>query len=80
MLMTDQLPLKDDVLPPEAPAGPHDIFRVLGISIYTTNSASEENGLCLAKHYYFLTQKMAYQLGGPVEVRVEVGQPLLWYV
>jgi hypothetical protein len=46
------------------PAFRREIYRELGISLYT-NSAAEESGLRWAQHYQFLSQQMAQQLGGP---------------
>lgn len=69
MLMSDRLQLADGTVLPVPPAFRRDIYRELGISLYT-NSAAEENGLRWAQHYHFLSQQMAYQLGGPTDIRV----------
>ncbi len=80
MLMTDRLQLEDGTVLLVPPAFRREIYRELGISLYTTNSAAEENGLRWAQHYRFLSQQMAHQLGGPTDVRVEVDKnsPVVW--
>ena len=55
------------------PAFRREIYRELGISLYS-NEAAEEAGLRWAQHYEFLSHQMAQQLGGPTEVRVEVNK------
>ncbi len=79
MLMTDRLQLEDGTLLEVPPAFRREIYRELGISLYT-NSAAEESGLRWAQHYEFLSQQMAQQLGGPTDVRVEVNKntPVVW--
>lgn len=79
MLMTDRLQLEDGTLLEVLPAFRREIYRELGISLYT-NSAAEESGLRWAQHYQFLSQQMAQQLGGPTDVRVEVNKnsPVVW--
>ena len=79
MLMTDRLQLEDGTLLEVPPAFRREIYRELGISLYT-NSAAEESDLRWAQHYQFLSQQMAQQLGGPTDVRVEVNKnsPVLW--
>ncbi|HBA8456532.1 TPA: two-component system sensor histidine kinase EnvZ, partial [Escherichia coli] len=79
MLMTDRLQLEDGTLLEVPPAFRREIYRELGISLYT-NSAAEESGLRWAQHYQFLSQQMAQQLGGPTDVRVEVNKnsPVVW--
>jgi len=79
MLMTDKLQLEDGTLLEVPPAFRREIYRELGISLYT-NSAAEESGLRWAQHYEFLSQQMAQQLGGPTDVRVEVNKntPVVW--
>lgn len=61
------------------PAFRREIYRELGISLYS-NEAAEEAGLRWAQHYEFLSHQMAQQLGGPTEVRVEVNKssPVVW--
>lgn len=79
MLMTDRLQLEDGTLLEVPPAFRREIYRELGISLYT-NAAAEESGLRWAQHYEFLSQQMARQLGGPTDVRVEVNKntPVVW--
>ncbi|MGG5799077.1 two-component system sensor histidine kinase EnvZ [Edwardsiella tarda] len=79
MLMTDKLQLEDGTQLEVPPAFRREIYRELGISLYT-NSAAEENGLRWAQHYQFLSQQMAQQLGGPTDVRVEISKntPVVW--
>ncbi len=79
MLMTDRLQLEDGTELQVPPAFRREIYRELGISLYT-NKAAEESGLRWAQHYDFLSEQMAQQLGGPTEVRVEVNQrsPVVW--
>ncbi|ATO35092.1 Osmolarity sensor protein EnvZ [Dickeya dianthicola] len=79
MLMTDKLQLEDGSTLDVPPAFRREIYRELGISLYT-NAAAEESGLRWAQHYKFLSQQMAQQLGGPTEVRVEVSKntPVVW--
>ncbi|CAM3896270.1 two-component system sensor histidine kinase EnvZ [Serratia silvae] len=79
MLMTDRLQLEDGTLLEVPPAFRREIYRELGISLYT-NAAAEESGLRWAQHYQFLSQQMAQQLGGPTDVRVEVNKnsPVVW--
>ena len=79
MLMTDRLHLEDGTLLEVPPAFRREIYRELGISLYT-NAAAEESGLRWAQHYEFLSQQMAQQLGGPTDVRVEVtkNSPVVW--
>lgn len=75
MLMTDKLQLEDGTQLVVPPAFRREIYRELGISLYT-NEAAEEAGLRWAQHYEFLSHQMAQQLGGPTEVRVEVNKKL----
>ena len=79
MLMTDKLQLEDGTQLEVPPAFRREIYRELGISLYT-NSAAEESGLRWAQHYQFLSQQMAQQLGGPTDVRVEISKhtPVVW--
>jgi len=79
MLMTDHLQLEDGTLLEVPPAFRREIYRELGISLYT-NTAAEDRGLRWAQHYQFLSQQMAQQLGGPTDVRVEVtkNSPVVW--
>lgn len=79
MLMTDQLQLEDGTQLNVPPAFRREIYRELGISLYT-NSAAEESGLRWAQHYQFLSEQMGHQLGGPTDVRVEVNNstPVVW--
>ncbi|MGG7669632.1 two-component system sensor histidine kinase EnvZ [Yersinia sp. J1] len=79
MLMTDRLQLEDGTLLEVPPAFRREIYRELGISLYT-NAAAEESGLRWAQHYKFLSDQMAQQLGGPTDVRVEVNKnsPVVW--
>ncbi|AJI96699.1 HAMP domain protein [Yersinia ruckeri] len=79
MLMTDRLQLEDGTLLEVPPAFRREIYRELGISLYT-NAAAEESGLRWAQHYKFLSDQMAQQLGGPTDVRVEVSKnsPVVW--
>ncbi|SER02891.1 two-component system, OmpR family, osmolarity sensor histidine kinase EnvZ [Rosenbergiella nectarea] len=79
MLMTDKLQLEDGTQLEVPPAFRREIYRELGISLYT-NSAAEESGLRWAQHYKFLSKQMAHQLGGPTDVRVEVNKktPVVW--
>ena len=79
MLMTDKLQLEDGTQLEVPPAFRREIYRELGISLYT-NSAAEESGLRWAQHYKFLSEQMAHQLGGPTDVRVEVNKktPVVW--
>ncbi|EPJ9777129.1 two-component system sensor histidine kinase EnvZ [Enterobacter hormaechei] len=69
MLMTDKLQLEDGTQLVVPPAFRREIYRELGISLYS-NEAAEDAGLRWAQHYEFLSQQMAQQLGGPTEVRV----------
>lgn len=75
MLMTDKLQLEDGTQLVVPPAFRREIYRELGISLYS-NEAAEEAGLRWAQHYEFLSHQMAQQLGGPTEVRVEVNKKL----
>ena len=69
MLMTDKLQLEDGTQLVVPPAFRREIYRELGISLYS-NEAAEDAGLRWAQHYEFLSQQMAQQLGGPTsEVR-----------
>lgn len=79
MLMTDKLQLEDGTQLVVPPAFRREIYRELGISLYS-NEAAEDAGLRWAQHYEFLSQQMAHQLGGPTEVRVEVNKssPVVW--
>ena len=79
MLMTDKLQLEDGTQLEVPPAFRREIYRELGISLYT-NSAAEESGLRWAQHYKFLSEQMGHQLGGPTDVRVEVNKktPVVW--
>ncbi len=77
MLMTDKLQLEDGTQLVVPPAFRREIYRELGISLYS-NEAAEDAGLRWAQHYEFLSQQMAHQLGGPTEVRVEVNKSSLW--
>ncbi|HAP82368.1 MAG TPA: two-component system sensor histidine kinase EnvZ, partial [Enterobacteriaceae bacterium] len=64
MLMTDKLQLEDGTQLVVPPAFRREIYRELGISLYS-NEAAEDAGLRWAQHYEFLSQQMAQQLGGP---------------
>lgn len=77
--MTDKLQLEDGTQLVVPPAFRREIYRELGISLYS-NEAAEEAGLRWAQHYEFLSHQMAQQLGGPTEVRVEVNKssPVVW--
>lgn len=75
--MTDKLQLEDGTQLEVPPAFRREIYRELGISLYT-NSAAEESGLRWAQHYQFLSQQMAQQLGGPTDVRVEISKNTPW--
>lgn len=79
MLMTDRLQLEDGTQLMMPPAFRREIYRELGISLYSSEAA-EDAGLRWAQHYGFLSQQMARQLGGPTEVRVEVNKssPVIW--
>ncbi|MDU3048443.1 MAG: ATP-binding protein [Escherichia coli] len=79
LLMTDKLQLEDGTQLVVPPAFRREIYRELGISLYS-NEAAEEAGLRWAQHYEFLSHQMAQQLGGPTEVRVEVNKssPVVW--
>ncbi len=79
MLMTDKLQLEDGTQLVVPPAFRREIYRELGISLYS-NEAAEDAGLRWAQQYEFLSQQMAHQLGGPTEVRVEVNKssPVVW--
>ncbi|MCV3300956.1 two-component system sensor histidine kinase EnvZ [Pantoea ananatis] len=79
MLMTDRLQLEDGTQLEVPPAFRREIYRELGISLYT-NAAAEESGLRWAQHYKFLSDQMGQQLGGPTDVRVEVNKnsPVVW--
>lgn len=79
MLMTDKLQLEDGTELEVPPAFRREIYRELGISLYTNESA-EESGLRWAQHYEFLSNQMAQQLGGPTEVRIEMtkSSPVVW--
>lgn len=79
MLMTDRLDLEDGTQLEVPPAFRREIYRELGISLYT-NAAAEESGLRWAQHYEFLSEQMAQQLGGPTDLRVEVNKnsPVIW--
>ncbi|MDU6434727.1 MAG: two-component system sensor histidine kinase EnvZ [Pantoea sp.] len=79
MLMTDRLQLEDGTQLEVPPAFRREIYRELGISLYT-NAAAEESGLRWAQHYEFLSEQMGQQLGGPTDVRVEVNKnsPVVW--
>lgn len=79
ILMTDKLPLEDGTQLMVPPALRREIYRDLGISLYS-NEAAEDAGLRWAQHYEFLSQQMAQQLGGPTEARVEVkkSSPVVW--
>ncbi|CAK9886553.1 MAG: Osmolarity sensor protein EnvZ [Candidatus Erwinia impunctatus] len=79
MLMTDRLQLEDGTQLEVPPAFRREIYRELGISLYT-NAAAAEGGLRWAQHYEFLSHQMAQQLGGPTDVRVEVNKnsPVVW--
>lgn len=79
MLMTDRLQLEDGTLI-EVPADfRREVYRELGISLYT-NIAAEENGLRWAQYYQFLSDQMTQQLRGPTEVRIELDKnsPVVW--
>lgn len=79
MLMTDKVQLEDGTQLEVPPAFRREIYRELGISLYT-NAAAQESGLRWAQHYEFLSQQMARQLGGKTDVRVEVNKktPVVW--
>ena len=62
MLMTDKLQLEDGTQLVVPPAFRREIYRELGISLYS-NEAAEDAGLRWAQHYEFLSQQMAQQLG-----------------
>lgn len=79
MLMTDKLKLEDGtylIIPPQFR---QEMYRELGISLHTDASA-EETGLRWAQSYDFLSKQMEQQLGGPTEVRIQVGNhsPVVW--
>ncbi len=61
MLMTDKLQLEDGTQLVVPPAFRREIYRELGISLYS-NEAAEDAGLRWAQHYEFLSQQMAQQL------------------
>lgn len=79
MLMTDKLALEDGSQLEVPPAFRREIYRELGISLYSENAAAER-GLRWAQHYEFLSKQMGQQLGGPTDVRVEIRKhtPVLW--
>ncbi|MDU3068131.1 MAG: two-component system sensor histidine kinase EnvZ [Escherichia coli] len=58
MLMTDKLQLEDGTQLVVPPAFRREIYRELGISLYS-NEAAEEAGLRWAQHYEFLSHQMA---------------------
>ncbi|MDF7679760.1 two-component system sensor histidine kinase EnvZ [Enterobacteriaceae bacterium ESL0689] len=79
MLMTDKLQLEDGTQLAVPAAFRREIYRELGISLYSLDAA-EDAGLRWAQHYDFLSQQMAHQLGGATEVRIEMNKnsPVVW--
>lgn len=79
MLMTDKLQLEDGTELTMPPEFRREIYRELGISIYSTEAA-EQAGLRWAQHYTFLSQQMEQQLGVPTDVRLEINNrtPVVW--
>lgn len=79
MLMTDRLKLEDGTLLEVPSEFRREIYRELGISLYT-EAAAQKSGLRWAQHYQFLSQQMAQQLGGETDVRIEVTKnyPVVW--
>ena len=69
MLMTDKLQLEDGTQLVVPPAFRREIYRELGISLYS-NEAAEDAGLRWAQHYEFLSQQHDRQ--GVAEQRREV--------
>ncbi|WP_127957698.1 two-component system sensor histidine kinase EnvZ [Serratia microhaemolytica] len=79
MLMTDRLQLEDGTQLEVPAAFRREIYRELGISLYT-DAAAQKSGLRWAQHYHFLSEQMEQQLGGPTDVRIEVTKnyPVVW--
>lgn len=79
MQITNRLQLEERSVLPVPPAFRGQIYRELGISLYT-NAAAEGNSLRWAQYYHILSQQMAHQLGGPTDVRLEVDKnsPVEW--
>lgn len=79
MLMTDRLQLENGSELVVPPAFRRQIHKELGISLYHNNDAAG-HGLNWSVRYEFLSQQMARQLGGPTEVRIQMGQdyPVIW--
>ncbi|GKX64566.1 two-component sensor histidine kinase [Pragia fontium] len=79
MLMTDRLKLEDGSYLEIPPQFQQEMYRELGISLHTDASA-EESGLRWSQPYDFLSKQMEQQLGGPTEVRIQLGNhsPVVW--
>lgn len=79
MLMTDKLQLEDGTELAVPLAFRREIYRELGISIYSMEAA-EQAGLRWAQEYKFLSHQMEQQLGVPTEVRLEINNstPVVW--
>lgn len=79
MLMTDKLQLEDGTELAVPLAFRREIYRELGISIYSMEAA-EQGGLRWAQEYKFLSHQMEQQLGVPTEVRLEINNstPVVW--
>lgn len=73
MLMSDKLKLEDGSELVVPPAFRRQLYRELGISLYS-QAAAEKAGLRWAQHYQFLSRQMEQQLGEPTEVRVEISK------
>lgn len=79
MMMTDRLKLADGtylIIPSQFQ---QEMYRELGISLHTDESAGE-SGLRWSQHYDFLSRQMEQQLGSPTEVRIQLGNhsPVVW--
>ncbi|SFD24697.1 two-component system sensor histidine kinase EnvZ [Pragia fontium] len=79
MLMTDRLKLEDGSYLEIPPQFQQEMYRELGISLHT-NASAEESGLRWSQPYDFLSKQMEQQLGGPTEVRIQLGNhsPVVW--
>ncbi|MXP66932.1 two-component system sensor histidine kinase EnvZ [Pantoea sp. Nvir] len=79
ILMTERLQLEDGTQLEIPPAFRGNIYRELGISLYT-NAAAEESGLLWAKHHKFLSEQMERQLRGFTDARIQVNKnlPVVW--
>lgn len=79
MLMTDELQLEDGTKMEVPTAFRREIYRELGISLYSAEAA-EQAGLRWAQHYGFLSRQMEQQLGAPTDVRLEISKssPVVW--